>query len=257
MQYDWDERKCPKKGTPEWHSEVQKKLGDGAQTNGKDGKGAAGKGKKANNKDAPAATAAKNTSKAADATASKGPAAKRQKSGEEATPSTLQRVSAPFKHLAEVVNDTADKLKEVPQVLGQKISDAMPSSSKKQSSGKPAVSTGTNSTAQPLTDAAQKAQQAIAAMSPARGSGTGKRAASSKKQDAPPAKRASRHAATAAAPTAVVQEDNDVEVDIEGDADKVWFFPACLSCWHVLCIVLESHHQGILCTMPLVNDLVW
>ncbi|KAL0039108.1 hypothetical protein WJX77_007914 [Trebouxia sp. C0004] len=159
QQYNWDERKCPKKGTPEFGKEVQERFGNRSEETGKSGKG-----RRANAK-----------------------------------------------------QSTADKIKEVPQVLGQMISDALPSSSRKQSSDRPAKSTGTKAAAQPLTDAAQKAQQAITAMSPAGASGTGKRA-SGTKQDAPPAKRFSRHASVAGPASAAVLDDQDEDIDIGREA---------------------------------------
>ena len=201
-QYEWDDRKCPKKGTPEWQSEVRKQLGN--HLTGKPGKGAGGKVKKANQD---TATAAETANKSGDAPGIK---VLKQKAAKEATPST----SNIFKQLADVANDTGNKLKEVPQIIGQAINDHLPSGSRKESSGKPVASTGAN-TAEPLTEAARKAQQAIVAMSPARGSGTGKRAALGKKQDGALTKRLSRHAAPhAGSPSAVIVEDNDDVVDI-------------------------------------------
>jgi hypothetical protein len=216
VQYNWDERKCPKKGTPEFGKEVQESFGNGSEETGKSGS-KSGKGRRANAKQSTAAAAAKAASRAADAVTTSAAAAKKQKSDKEATPSALARVSGPIRHIADAVNDTADKIKEVPQVLGQMISDALPSSSRKQSSDRPVVSTGTNAAAQPLTDAAQKAQQAITAMSPAGASGTGKRA-SGTKQDAPPAKRFSGHATAAGPTSAVVLDDQDEDIDIGGEA---------------------------------------
>ncbi len=216
MQYNWDERKCPKKGTPEFEKEVQERFGNGSAGTAKIGS-KSGKGKRANAKQSTAAAAAKAASRAADAVTTSVAAAKKQKSDKEATPSALARVSGPIRHIADAVNDTADKIKEVPQVLGQLISDALPSSSRKQSSDRPAMSTGANAAAQPLTDAAQKAQQVITAMSPAWASGTGKRA-SGTKQDAPPAKRFSRHATIAGTASAVVLDDQDEDIDIGGEA---------------------------------------
>ena len=207
---------APKKGTPEFGKEVQESFGNGSEETGKSGS-KSGKGRRANAKQSTAAAAAKAASRAADAVTTSAAAAKKQKSDKEATPSALARVSGPIRHIADAVNDTADKIKEVPQVLGQMISDALPSSSRKQSSDRPVVSTGTNAAAQPLTDAAQKAQQAITAMSPAGASGTGKRA-SGTKQDAPPAKRFSGHATAAGPTSAVVLDDQDEDIDIGGEA---------------------------------------
>ncbi|DBB01221.1 TPA: hypothetical protein ACH3X1_001095 [Trebouxia sp. C0004] len=212
QQYNWDERKCPKKGTPEFGKEVQERFGNRSEETGKSGKG-----RRANAKQSTAGAAAKAASRAADAITTSVAAANRQKSDKEATPSALARVSGPIRHIADAVNDTADKIKEVPQVLGQMISDALPSSSRKQSSDRPAKSTGTKAAAQPLTDAAQKAQQAITAMSPAGASGTGKRA-SGTKQDAPPAKRFSRHASVAGPASAAVLDDQDEDIDIGREA---------------------------------------
>lgn len=216
QQYNWDERKCPKKGTPEFGKEVHQRFGSGSEETGKSGS-KSGKGRRANAKQSTVAAAAKAASRAADAVTTSAAAAKKQKSDKEATPSALARVSGPIRHIADAVNDTADKIKEVPQVLGQMISDALPSSSRKQSSDRPAMSTGTNAAAQPLTDAAQKAQQAITAMSPAGASGTGKRA-SGTKHDAPPAKRFSRHATVGGPASAVVLGDQDEDIDIGGEA---------------------------------------
>ncbi|KAA6428542.1 MAG: hypothetical protein FRX49_01418 [Trebouxia sp. A1-2] len=216
QQYNWDERKCPKKGTPEFDKEILERFGNGSEGTGKSGS-KSGKGRRANAKQSTAAAAAKAASRAADAVTTSTAAAKKQKSDKAATPSALARVSGPIRHIADAVNGTADKIKEVPQVLGQLISHALPSSSRKQSSDRPAISTGTNAAAQPLTDAAQKAQQAITAMSPAGASGTGKRA-SGTKQDAPPAKRVSRHATFAGPASAVVLDDQDEDIDIGGEA---------------------------------------
>ena len=239
VQYNWDERKCPKKGTPEFDKEVQDRFGNGSEGTGKSGS-KSGKGRRANAKQSTAAAAAKAASKVADAVTTSGAAAKKQKSDKEATPSALARVSGPIRHIADAVNDTADKIKEVPQVIGQMISDALPSSSRKQSSDRPAMSTGTNAAAQPLTDAAQKAQQAITAMSPAGASGTGKRA-SGTKQDAPPAKRFSRHATIAGPASAAVLDDQDEDIGIGGEAPHAQKVTAahaslvgCWICWTVL-----------------------
>ena len=239
VQYNWDERKCPKKGTPEFDKEILERFGNGSEGTGKSGS-KSGKGRRANAKQSTAAAAAKAASRAADAVTTSTAAAKKQKSDKAATPSALARVSGPIRHIADAVNGTADKIKEVPQVLGQLISHALPSSSRKQSSDRPAISTGTNAAAQPLTDAAQKAQQAITAMSPAGASGTGKRA-SGTKQDAPPAKRVSRHATFAGPASAVVLDDQDEDIDIGGEAPhphKVTAAHAslvgCWICWNVL-----------------------
>ena len=229
MQYGWDERKCPKKGTPEFDKDVREKLATGSEETGKSGS-RSGRGKKATAKQSTAAAVAKGACQIVDAVTTKAPAAKKQKSDQNAAPAKLTRMSAPIRHIAEAVNGTADKIKEVPQVLGQMISDALPSSSTKQGSGRPAVSTGTIATAQPLTGAAQKAQQAIAAMAPARGSGTVKRASSGKEQEVPPAKRASRHATAAAPTSAVVLDDKDEDVDIDGDAPHAQKVLAACSC---------------------------
>ncbi len=205
-------------------------------------------------------------SRAADAVTTSAAAAKKQKSDKEATPSALARMSGPIRHIADAVNDTADKIKEVPQVLGQMISDALPSSSRKQSSAsdRPAMSTGTNAAAQPLTDAAQKAQQAITAMSPNGASGTGKRA-SRTKQDAPPAKRFSRHATVAGPASAVVLDDQDEDIDIGGEAPHAQKVTAahaslmgCWICWNVLlarrfvcerrCFGMWVHEYELVCS---------
>ena len=215
VQFDWNERKCPKKGTEDFNDEFRKQFGNEGQAARK-----ATKQKTSGAKES-ATAAAKGASQAADAIADMGTQAK--KAAKEAAPSKLARITAPFRHLAAgaagKVNDAAEHLtKDVPQTLGHVISDALPSSSRKQSSGKPAASTATNSSAQPVgKSAAQVAQDAIIAMSPGRSSGVGKRAASSKKQEEPPFKRTSRHSAAAARPSAVVVDDNDDDVDIGGD----------------------------------------
>lgn len=207
MQYNWDVSKCPKKGTATWEKAVREQLHGNSHTS----KALAKKSKVREISGAQdlAAAAARNAAKADDADTDKSHQSKKQKTSSESPGG----IALSMRKLMRTVNKTGDKLKEAPQVLGQAISDALPSSSKKISNSKPSASTGTTSTAQPLTDAAQKAQQAIQAMSPARGSGTGSRAASNKKQDAPSPRRASaRHA-----PQTVTTGDTDQNVDIDGD----------------------------------------
>ena len=255
MQYGWDERKCPKKGTPEFDKDVREKLGTGSEDTGKSGS-RSGRGKKATAKQSTAAAVAKGACQVVDAVTTKAPAAKKQKSDQNAAPAKLTRMSAPIRHIAEAVNGTADKIKEV----GQMISDALPSSSTKQSSGRPAVSTGTIATAQPLTGAAQKAQQAIAAMAPARGSGTGKRASSGKEQEVPPAKRASRHATAAAPTSAVVLDDKDEDVDIDGDAphaQKVLVACSCFTRWPSSCNTVHTLRRCRMLKMMAFGIWIW
>lgn len=160
-----------------------------------------------------ASAAAKNAAKASETDISMSHQAKKQKTSMESPHGIAHSVKQCVMSAANMVEG---KIKEAPQVLGQAISDALPKSSKKASTSKPAVSAGTTGTMH-LTEAAQKAQQAIQAMSPARGSGTGSRAHASKTHDAPATRRASsRHV-----PQTVTAVDTDESVDIEGKKVRV------------------------------------
>ena len=198
MQYDWDDNKCPKKGSKAWEEAVRE-LHKNSSTTKSPSK--VSKGKKASGTKNLAAT-----KDAAKASETEGHQAKKQKTSTE-SPGIARQIKANMMNAANKIEDT---LKGAPQVLGQAISDALPKSSKKASTSKPTGSIGTTGTAQHRTQAAQKAQEAIQAMSPARGSGTGQ---ASKKQGASVARRTSiRHL-----PQTVTAGESDENVDIEGD----------------------------------------
>lgn len=192
MQHDWDDNKCPKKGTKAWEEAVRE-LHKNSSTTKSPSK--VSKGKKA--------SGTKNMAASQDAAKAEGHQAKKQKTSTE-SPGIARQIKVNVINAANRIEDT---LKGAPQVLGQAISDALPKSSKKASMSKP---TGSIGTAQQRTQAAQKAQEAIQAMSPARGSGTSQ---ASKKQGASAAKRTSaRHL-----PQTVTAGESDENVDIEGD----------------------------------------
>ena len=198
VQCDWDNTKCPKKGTKAWEEAVRE-LHKNSSTTKSPPK--VSKGKKASGVKHLAAT--KDAAKASEV---EGRQAKKQKTSTE-SPGIARQIKANVINAANRIEDT---LKGAPQVLGQAISDALPKSSNKASTSKPTGSMGTKSTAQHRTQAAQKAQDAIQAMSPARGSGTGQ---TSKKQGASVARRTSaRHL-----PQTVTADESDENVDIEGD----------------------------------------
>lgn len=198
MQYNWEDSKCPEKGTKAWE-EATRELHKNCSTTKSPSK--VSKGKKASG--AKHLAAIKDAGKASEA---EGHHTKKQKTSTE-SPSIAQQIRA---NVASAATRFEDTLKGAPQILGQAISDALPESSKKASTSKPPGSTGTTGTAQHCTQAAQKAQEAIQAMSPARGSGTGQ---ASKKHDASVARRTSaRHL-----PQTVIAGESDENVDIEGD----------------------------------------
>ena len=208
MQHDWDDNKCPKKGTKAWEEAVRE-LHKNSSTTKSPSK--VSKGKKASGTKHLAAN--KDPGKASDA---EGHQAKKQKTSTE-SPSIARQIRANVMNAANKIEET---IKGAPQVLGQALSDALPKSSKKVGTSKPTGSTGTTGTAQQRAQAAQKAQEAIQAMSPARGSGTGQ---ASKKQDASIARRTSaRHL-----PQTVTAGESDENVDIEGD--KVYTTGFCLT----------------------------
>ena len=211
MQYDWDVKKCPEKDTAAWEKAVREKLHGNSHTSKALAKEP--KARKTSGAQGLPSAAAKNAAKASSADMGKPHQSKKQKTLNESPGGITLSVRKLTADVMRAVNKTGDKVKEAPQVLGQAISDALPSSSKKISNSKPSASTGTTGTAQPLTGAAQKAQEAIQAMSPARGSGTGSRAASNKKQETPSARRASaRHL-----PQTVTIGDTDQSISIDGD----------------------------------------
>lgn len=206
MQYHWDESRCPKKDTKAWDEAVHELHGDNST---KKSPFKLSKGRKGSGLKEVASAAARNAAKASETDISTGHQAKKQKTSIESPRGIARSLK---QHVMSAANIMEGKIKEAPQVLGQAISDALPKSSKKVSTHKPAVSTGTTDTVQHLTEAAQKAQQAIQAMSPAKGSGTGSKAQKNQKQAAPATRRASsRHV-----PQTVTAVDSDGSVDIEG-----------------------------------------
>ena len=215
LQYQWDKTKCPKKDTEAWEQAVQGKLRGTSCTSKALAKAA--KGRKASGSSDLPAMAAKNGVKSAEIGNSQDHQAKKQKTSNELPSGISRQVKQLTQHVTTTVSKAGDKLREAPQVLGQAISDALPNSSKKVSSSKATASTGTTGSAHPLTNAAQKAQEAIQAMSPARTSGTGTRATSNKKQKAPATRRSSaRHMA----PQVVTDGDTEQHIDID-DGSKV------------------------------------
>ena len=215
LQYDWDDTKCPNKGTKAWEEAVQEMHRNSSTTKSPS---KVSKGKKALGTKHLAAI--KDAAKASGAESHQ---AKKQKTSTE-SPSIARQIKANVINAANRIEDT---LKEAPQVLGQAISDALPKSSKKVSTSKPTGSTGTTSTTPHRTKAAQKAQDAIQAMSHARGSGTGQ---ASKKQGAVIARRTSaRHL-----PQTVTAGESDENVDIEGDKVLILRSPVSTqhSSWH-------------------------
>lgn len=210
-QNNWDDSKCPKKGTKAWEEAVRGLQKDSGITRSPS---KASKGKKHL-----ASAAAKS-----DANAGEDHQAKKQKTSTK-SPGIARQLKANMMNAANIVEDT---LKGAPQVLGQAISDALPNSSKKASTSKPTASIGTTGTAHHQTQAAQKAQEAIQAMSPARGSGAGQ---ASKKQGASATRRVSaRHL-----PETVTAHETDESVDIEGEQVFVFrhLIMAWIVAWHV------------------------
>lgn len=211
MQYHWDESKCPKQDTKAWEEAVCE-LHRNISTKKSPSK--LSKGRKTSGIKDVASAAAKDAAKASETDISMSHQAKKQKTSLDSPRGIAHSMKQRMMSAANLVEG---KIKEAPQVLGQAISDALPKSSKKVSPSKPAVSAGTTGTMQHLTEAAQKAQQAIQAMSPARGSGTGSKAQTSKTHAAPATRRASsRHI-----PQTVTAVDTDESVDIEGKKVRV------------------------------------
>lgn len=191
------------------------------------------KGKKSSGTKHLASAAAKND---ADAGEDEDHQAKKQKTSIQ-SPGIAGQLKANVMNAANIFEDT---LKGAPQVLGQAISDVLPNSSRKASTSKPTASNGTTGTAQHRTQAAQKAQEVIQAMSPARGSGTGQ---ASKKQGASATRRVSaRHL-----PDTVTAHETDESVDIEGE--QVLVPRSLLMTWVMAWHVKGTQHVAIIRSM--------
>lgn len=206
---DWRENKLPKEDSEEWFAALDR-------LNGKQG----GRSKAAVGRKKATFTTPKHVNQLANGEPSNQKDTQPNKaavtSGRSSIGRAVQCVTSIPAAALRTLNATSARFQEAPQALGQAISDVLPSSSKKVSSGRPAASSGTTSAAK--TDNVKRAQDTIHAISqsPGKASGSGKRAAAGQAQGSPPPKRSSRHATTAAVPVVVV-EDSEVVVDIDGD----------------------------------------
>lgn len=196
LQLDWREKEVPKKGTHEWDAALRKLNAQAAEALSGSKNGGTAKGSRASN------AAGRATSKAV--SVSRSSAHEMQDDKGTVTSAAANTVTARVSRF----------VKEVPQALGQAISERLPGSSKKQNSGQPAASAATISGA--ISENAQKAQDVILAMSPGKASGTGKRAVSAQEQSQPPAKRTSRHASTAGLQKAAAADGKTDIADVEG-----------------------------------------